>query len=995
MPPAIPLNVPNHIKLINVAPGAFASGIAGGLPHTTVSTFVTARVDGDSAGVFSIAQVETRELELVSDPDVPGRHWEWVSVLTVQGQGPIELDASQALVVSVVFSCPRTPNQKHFPATVVAFTATAPDILNIPLDADVADVPPPSVTITALSRPSITAGQVGSYSFRIRSFFSQELRGIFTCSGTGDPAFTSDTDPQFPFVPPNSSLDVTLPVLCAAGTTAGYHRVVFRFRTLDQQQIFGSTTALIEVLDPPKPRDHSIVWEEATDLSISIDPSLNAWHAGRIKDILLRSDGIFVAASTGGVWGIDGQDPEAGAGCTTDDLDNPNINCMAFGPDSPLQIYAGCSSLKLGTRPGTGLFLRGLSEWNPIPIVDALDNPLLTGDIIRILVLPLHRVIVLATTQGVFISAIPSHTFTQIASLPSGTYSGMCVGPNETVAVSRWGPPGGIFVGTWSGDQLTFAAAQMIPDSFPNGTIDLTQVTRTSLASCGTNPSVMYAVFAGLDNRIYRILRSDSGGASWRPVFNRGVRVAQNLSEPLAPDNATNDMAGSTGWYTNCIAVAFHDSNEVGIGWANGPWLTSNAAEFLSTWTLAYETANSDQVHGDIQFILFDPKDPSGNTIYVASDGGLMFTLDRAGASGYQTRLNKHLRNLQFYAGLSPGEKGTIGVGPGRLEGGAMSASPTVAGLIAGPTQDNGNLFCDLENSNNKAWQFFEGGDGGIMCFLSNGLLLSVSNEDAFFAKLSRWSGSAFVQKTAVPVTSPSANALTVLGDAQAVTTPSFALPDSQKLMFAVAATANAFGQLINVYGLFTNGSIDNAEWQLIATLSLQPSDAITSVASLTGHQVFAGTKQGRIFSFAPFQTPFELVVSPSDKGPVHHITVVRDALAFALYDGPFTKAVLQSEFFNWDPLGSNDNVARGLNLDSTENFIAMTVDRETNPFTLYACTDNNVFVSRDEGDTWLLATTHLPSRSHCTSFAIGAARPSGRHLYLSTYGRSVWQAKI
>ena len=86
---------------------------------------------------------------------------------------------------------------------------------------------------------------------------------------------------------------------------------------------------------------------------------------------------------------------------------------------------------------------------------------------------------------------------------------------------------------------------------------------------------------------------------------------------------------------------------------------------------------------------------------------------------------------------------------------------------------------------------------------------------------------------------------------------------------------------------------------------------------------------------------------------------------------------------------------SRGLNLDSTENFIAMIVDRQTNPFTLYACTDNNVFVSRDEGDTWLLATAQLPGRVHCTSFAIGAARPSGRHLYLSTYGRSVWQAKI
>ena len=82
-------------------------------------------------------------------------------------------------------------------------------------------------------------------------------------------------------------------------------------------------------------------------------------------------------------------------------------------------------------------------------------------------------------------------------------------------------------------------------------------------------------------------------------------------------------------------------------------------------------------------------------------------------------------------------------------------------------------------------------------------------------------------------------------------------------------------------------------------------------------------------------------------------------------------------------------------NLEGTENLIALSIDRVTSPPTLYACTDNNVFVSLDEGDTWLLATTHLPSRTHCTSFAVGAARPSGRYLYLATYGRSVWQATI
>jgi hypothetical protein len=83
------------------------------------------------------------------------------------------------------------------------------------------------------------------------------------------------------------------------------------------------------------------------------------------------------------------------------------------------------------------------------------------------------------------------------------------------------------------------------------------------------------------------------------------------------------------------------------------------------------------------------------------------------------------------------------------------------------------------------------------------------------------------------------------------------------------------------------------------------------------------------------------------------------------------------------------------LHLDASEEFVSLTIDREAVPQTLYACTDTRVFLSRDEGDTWLLAPTQLPARVHCTGLAIGAARPSSRHLYLSTYGRSVWQAKI
>jgi hypothetical protein len=78
------------------------------------------------------------------------------------------------------------------------------------------------------------------------------------------------------------------------------------------------------------------------------------------------------------------------------------------------------------------------------------------------------------------------------------------------------------------------------------------------------------------------------------------------------------------------------------------------------------------------------------------------------------------------------------------------------------------------------------------------------------------------------------------------------------------------------------------------------------------------------------------------------------------------------------------------------EAFSALGIDREASPPALLAATDSRVFVSRDLGDTWLLAGTGLPKRPHCTGFAVGGRRADGgRYAYLGTYGRSVWQARL
>jgi hypothetical protein len=63
----------------------------------------------------------------------------------------------------------------------------------------------------------------------------------------------------------------------------------------------------------------------------------------------------------------------------------------------------------------------------------------------------------------------------------------------------------------------------------------------------------------------------------------------------------------------------------------------------------------------------------------------------------------------------------------------------------------------------------------------------------------------------------------------------------------------------------------------------------------------------------------------------------------------------------------------------------------------IFAATDGDVFVSHDQGLTWVDASLGLPARPHCVDLRVAASADGtgGRDLYLATYGRSVWRAAI
>ena len=72
MPPAPQFPLPSAVRLTNVEPGGSAAGEAGAVLR--VISAATASLTGDDAGLFRISGIET--LQIVKDPDAPGRAWE-------------------------------------------------------------------------------------------------------------------------------------------------------------------------------------------------------------------------------------------------------------------------------------------------------------------------------------------------------------------------------------------------------------------------------------------------------------------------------------------------------------------------------------------------------------------------------------------------------------------------------------------------------------------------------------------------------------------------------------------------------------------------------------------------------------------------------------------------------------------------------------------------------------------------------------------------------
>jgi hypothetical protein len=672
-----------------------------------------------------------------------------------------------------------------------------------------------------------------------------------------------------------------------------------------------------------------------------------------------------------------------------------------------------------------------LFDWRKIPILDTSGDPIPLNIWKLAVVTELQPAkLVLATDKGVWWSDVPAfgqnYAFAPASGIPSAqclavALSSRTPGQNRFVVCSPTGAPStpqsnGLYVGSWQGGALNMQRASHAGD------IDFVQWQYAVVASSASNRSMLYAAVSAsgtarlslkdafrkamktppftvtklaalvgaplpsplsaiirrvnpprAHDTIYAVLSSSDGGANWSPV-GPNQRVDESIQLPRDPGQTQEG-------YNLSIAVSHADSNTVALGWRIGPWIgkkTPQAFLWEEHGDVTSRPGFSAHIHSDSHGLHFDPHDPQGKTLLVCSDGGVIYTRDLCAT--FVSAINRRLSVLQFesYPANPGGFAGSSGV------------SPHTPGLVAGALKDNGLVF----TSRDRPWTSIIGGDGFVSVLLEHDNLLHWSNDDPPSARIAKWNGAGLDAVVPVLVRTPSST----LAQGQALLSPvgepvfrpTFKRPGTNQPMYAVAA-CDAAGTAGELWGLFADPDGGNPVWDFLAPINAVLNGSVTAIASDDGATVLVGTARGRIFSYdSPSGALTADTIDPAIAAAVGQV------YQFSFLGGGVALARCQVGLLRFDPPRNLWTAVGGNGLPINEGTLQFTaVDTGRTPRILYAATDYAVHATWDAGDNWLPVSRGLPVRAHLSTLRFVAEPDQSRHLYLFTYGRSAWKARL
>lgn len=753
-------------------------------------------------------------------------------------------------------------------------------------------------------------------------------------------------------------------------------------------------------------------WELAKPWGIernAPDTPGTSFHGGRVIDVLIANVALLLAAAdSSGVWRVNRSTSDASPLSML--WENASVECLAH--DGGDHVYAGCGN-DYNTAPASE-FLYETDRSQPFPhFADWLPVPLPTEiqavhDIV--VVAEQKRNVVLATDQGLYWSPVPPvgapYTWQPTDGTSGRQFFSVCAGPNGQVIAGALNPniakdiwP--LYIGYWdsSGSAMTVSRSEL-PDEVNWSSLGRTTVDSRAwtLGMFAYALSVRASQSGDPGGTPVCVMRSENGGTSWRlcgdTLHYWGGTGSITDSNLVGDDRSGGVIHRITASQGPADVVAF------GIRQA---FISSDRGDSWSTIGMA-PTANP-HLHDDVHVVAFDPNDKTGHSFVLASDGGLASTTD------FGTTFVDHnecMTNFEMYSTVS-------GIFYGRF---SVTATPNLA--FAG-LQDNGNIYTELSDPADHWHQIDEHTDGGG-CFLirsRDGSLVAARNgaggsDDYHHLWHAKWdpaSGSFPLGGTGVPLLGTDG---TLVDDLEArlepVSFPTFSDPEG-RLMYAVGWTPEPTAA--RIYGLFADDDGSNPYWRVVA--GWPPNINLRAAASVDGTEILAvAASSGGAFSYRitpafgevpPWGElgtiteflPDVLPVDSTGGGLVHLIRAVGADTYYALFNRAKGGGAVLATYRSgeaWERLGSGPV---GALPDAAFTGLAVVDAPPGHPGQrLFACTDRNVYVSEDSGDTWTDVSAGLPRSPHCAGLeARESSDRDSTEVYLSTWGWSLWHANM
>ncbi len=406
---------------------------------------------------------------------------------------------------------------------------------------------------------------------------------------------------------------------------------------------------------------------------------------GRITDIEIANEKIYIAAASGGIFVSDNE----GLSWTAifDNETTLAIGDIAIAPSNPDVIYAGTGEANPGggseTYFGNGIYRSndGGINWNHI----GLDHSFFIGKILvhpsdenTLYVAAMGKLYGTNPDRGVYKTTDGGQSWEQILYVSDSTGAiDLVMNPNnpQELYAAMWqrvrhpnirnygGQTSGIYKTTDSGQTW-----EELSNGLPANPDDKGRI---GLAISQQNPATLFAIYADRIGYLKGIYKSSDNGSSWTSLDTYYI----------------NDMYSSYGWWFGHIWVSPENQNLLFTGGLPLYKSTNGGNSWIQStgWN----------THVDQHAMYFDTEN---NKIYLGNDGGLFVSTDNGNS---WTKFN-NLPITQFYTCHNSG---------------------LYEPMFYGGAQDNGTL-----KGNSNDWEAIYGGDGFVV-------LTRPDNPDVIYAE--------------------------------------------------------------------------------------------------------------------------------------------------------------------------------------------------------------------------------------------------------------------